>query len=48
SNDEMVLLKKQADAVHKQFAPEINKLYSEDKYRSANYLEEVEKFMHYR
>jgi TRAP-type C4-dicarboxylate transport system substrate-binding protein len=48
SSDEMALLKKEADKVHKEFAPEIDKLYPGDKYRSANYLEEVEKFMHYK
>jgi hypothetical protein len=44
----MAILKKEADKVHQEFASEIDKLYPSDTYRSANYLQEVEKFMHYR
>ncbi len=48
STDDMNTLKKEADSVYKEFAPEINKLYPSDTYRPANYLEEVEKFMRYK
>jgi C4-dicarboxylate-binding protein DctP len=39
---DMDTLKKLGDAVHKNYAPEINKLYKGDTYRPANYLEEVD------
>ena len=39
---------KLGDAVHKKFAPEINKLYPGDTYRPANYLEEVDGFIGYK
>jgi TRAP-type C4-dicarboxylate transport system substrate-binding protein len=45
--NEMETLKKEADSVHVEFAPEINKLYAADTYRPANYLEEVQKYMGY-
>jgi TRAP-type C4-dicarboxylate transport system substrate-binding protein len=48
STEDMNTLKEEADSVYKEFAPEINKLYPSDTYRPANYLEEVEKFMHYK
>ena len=34
--------------MHKKFADEINKLYKSDKYRPANYLKEVQKYMGYK
>ncbi len=46
-DDEMALLKKQANEVHEVFAPEINKLYPGDTYRPGNYLEEVQAYMGY-
>jgi TRAP-type C4-dicarboxylate transport system substrate-binding protein len=45
--EEMGTLKEQADSVHQEFAPEINKLQSGDKYRPENYLLEVQKYMGY-
>ena len=43
----MKVLIQQANAVHENFAPEINKLYKADKYRPNNYLKEVQKYMGY-
>jgi TRAP-type C4-dicarboxylate transport system substrate-binding protein len=48
SKKEMKTLVKQANSVHKKFAPEINKLYKGDKYKSKNYLKEVQKYMKYK
>ena len=48
SDDEMVLLKKQGDAAHKKYAPEINKLYPGDKYQPKDYLREVQDLMEYK
>jgi TRAP-type C4-dicarboxylate transport system substrate-binding protein len=48
SDKEMGTLKEQADSVHQNFAPEINKLQSGDTYRDKNYLEKVQKFMGYK
>ncbi len=45
SDKDMAILKKQSQAVYDKYAPEINKLYSNDKYRSKNYLEEVQNFL---
>jgi TRAP-type C4-dicarboxylate transport system substrate-binding protein len=45
--NDMATLKEEANSVHVEFAPEINKLYAGDKYRPANYLEEVQKYMGY-
>lgn len=45
--DELALLKKQGEAVHKKYAEEINKLYPNDKYRPADYLKEVQKYLGY-
>jgi len=45
--NEMKTLIQQAGLVHEKFAPEINKLYKGDEYRSVNYLNEVQKFMGY-
>ncbi len=45
---DMATLKKQGDAVHKKYAPEINKLYPGDTYKPGNYLEEVQGYMGYK
>ena len=45
---DMATLKEEANSVHVEFAPEINKLYAGDKYRPANYLEEVQQYMGYK
>ncbi|MEJ2102718.1 MAG: TRAP transporter substrate-binding protein [Desulfobacterales bacterium] len=45
--NDMATLKEEANSVHVKFAPEIDKLYPSDKYRPANYLEEVQKYMGY-
>jgi TRAP-type C4-dicarboxylate transport system substrate-binding protein len=44
---EMKTLIKEANSVHQEFAPEINKLYSGDKYKSDNFLKEVQDYMGY-
>jgi len=44
---EMTILKKQGDAVHKEYAAEINKFYPADKYQPENYLKEVQDYMGY-
>ncbi|MBI5569281.1 MAG: TRAP transporter substrate-binding protein [Desulfomonile tiedjei] len=46
--DEIAILRKKGDAVHKKYAPEINKLYPTDTYRPANYLEEVDGYIGYK
>jgi TRAP-type C4-dicarboxylate transport system substrate-binding protein len=46
--DEMKILIKQANVVHEKFSDEINKLYKGDKYRPANYLEEVQAYIGYK
>lgn len=48
SPDEMATLRKLGDAVHKKYAPEINKLEKGDTYRPANYLEEVYGYIGYK
>ena len=48
SDADYATLRKQGDAVHKKYAPEINKLYPGDKYRPDNFLEEVQGFMGYK
>jgi TRAP-type C4-dicarboxylate transport system substrate-binding protein len=47
SDSEMNILRKKGDAVHKKYAGEINQLSSGDKYRSTNYLKEVQDFLGY-
>jgi TRAP-type C4-dicarboxylate transport system substrate-binding protein len=44
---EMDLLRKKGDAVHEEYASEINKLYPGDTYRPANYLKEVQDYIGY-
>jgi TRAP-type C4-dicarboxylate transport system substrate-binding protein len=46
--EDMAFLRKKGDAVHKKYAPEINKLYPSDTYRPVNYLEEVDGFIGYK
>jgi TRAP-type C4-dicarboxylate transport system substrate-binding protein len=46
-NEEMALLRKRADAVHRAYAEEINKLYPGDSYRPRNFLGEVQQYMKY-
>ena len=45
---EMEKLRKLGTSVHQDFDDEINKLYKNDKYRPANYLQEVQKYMGYK
>ena len=47
-DDEMALLKKQADSVHNEYAEELNKLYPGDTYRPDNFLLEVQKYIGYK
>ena len=47
SDDEMSVLRKKGDAVHKKYASEINKLYPGDTYRSTDFLKEVQTFLNY-
>lgn len=44
-DEEMSRLRRQADSVYRKYAPEINKLYSHDSYRSKDFLKEVEDFI---
>ena len=46
--DEMQILVKQADSVHQNFAPEINKFYSGDTYQPKDFLKEVQDYMGYK
>jgi len=48
SDKDMNMLIKQASAVHQEFAPEINKNYSGDQYKPANFLKEVQDYMGYK
>jgi TRAP-type C4-dicarboxylate transport system substrate-binding protein len=48
SSSDMQTLTTQADSVHQQFASEINKNYSGDKYKPANFLKEVQDYMGYK
>jgi TRAP-type C4-dicarboxylate transport system substrate-binding protein len=45
SDADMAKLRTEANAVYKDFAPEINKLYPTDTYRPANYLKEVQDYI---
>jgi TRAP-type C4-dicarboxylate transport system substrate-binding protein len=47
SSEEMGILKDEANSVHQNFASEINKLQSGDKYRPKDYLLEVQKYIGY-
>ncbi len=48
SDKDMAILTKEANSVHKNFASEINKNYSGDKYKPANFLKEVQDYMGYK
>ncbi len=48
SAEEMEILRKQGDAVHKKYADEINKLYPGDKEKFDDYLKAVQDYMGYR
>ena len=45
--DDMAWLKKKGDAAHEEYRGEINKLYSGDTYRPADFLKEVQDYMGY-
>ncbi len=45
--DDMAWLRKKGDAVHEEYKAEINKLYSGDTYRPADFLKEVQDYMGY-
>ena len=47
SDADMAWIKSKGDVAHIKYADEINKLYSGDTYRPANYLKEVQDFMGY-
>jgi len=42
------VLRKKGDAVHKEYAPQINKVYKGDTYKPDNYLKEVQEYMGYK
>jgi TRAP-type C4-dicarboxylate transport system substrate-binding protein len=46
--NDITTMRKQGDAVHTQYAPEINKLYPGDTYKPADYLKEVQTLMGYK
>jgi TRAP-type C4-dicarboxylate transport system substrate-binding protein len=48
SAKEMAILTQEASSVHTKFAPEINKNYSADTYKPANFLKEVQDYMGYK
>ena len=48
SDTEMKTLIKEASSVHQRFAPAINKTYSGDQYKPANFLKEVQDYMGYK
>jgi TRAP-type C4-dicarboxylate transport system substrate-binding protein len=48
SEADMVTLRKKGHEVYATYAPEVNKLYPGDTYKSENFLEEVQKFMEYK
>ncbi len=48
SDTEMRTLIKEASSVHQKFAPAINKMYSGDQYKPANFLKEVQDYMGYK
>jgi len=48
SDEDMAILTKEANSVHLEFAPEINKLYKGDTYRPENFLKEVQDYMGYK
>ncbi|HKI48088.1 MAG TPA: TRAP transporter substrate-binding protein DctP, partial [Desulfobacteria bacterium] len=48
SEEDMSTLRREGNTVYAEFAPQINKLYSDDKYRPANFLKEVEDYLGYK
>ncbi|MBW1893947.1 MAG: TRAP transporter substrate-binding protein [Deltaproteobacteria bacterium] len=48
SDEELQILKKQGNKVHKKYADEINKLYQGDTYKPASFLKEVQESMGYK
>lgn len=46
-SDEMAILRKEGNAVHQKYAPEINQLYPSDTYRPDNFLKEVQTLLDY-
>lgn len=46
--NEMIILRRQGNRVHKEYSNEINRLYPSDIYRPDNYLSEVQTFLDYR
>jgi TRAP-type C4-dicarboxylate transport system substrate-binding protein len=42
------VLKRKGDAVHKEYMPQINKVYKGDAYKPDNYLKEVQEYMEYK
>ena len=45
SDSDQAMLRKLGDAVHQEYAAEINKLYPSDKYKFDNYLKDVQDYM---
>ena len=41
-------LRKQGDAVHAKYAPEINKMYPDDTLKTDNFLKQVQEYMGYK
>jgi TRAP-type C4-dicarboxylate transport system substrate-binding protein len=48
SEADMATLQKEGNAVYKDFAPEINKLYPGDQYRPKDFLKEVQQYLGYK
>jgi len=48
SEADMATLRKEGNYVYKDFAPQINRLYSGDKYRPENFLNEVQVYLGYK
>ena len=48
SEADMATLKKEGNWVYKDFAPQINRLYSGDKYRPENFMKEVQVYLGYK
>jgi TRAP-type C4-dicarboxylate transport system substrate-binding protein len=47
-DEDLATLKKQGNAVHEKYAPEINKIYEGDTYKPKDYLKEVQDYMGYK
>ncbi len=48
SAEDMATLRKEGNYVYKDFAPQINRLYSDDNYRPENFLQEVQVYLGYK